>query len=269
VEIDPSIFVRTDRGLFARVVRNLVHNAVKYTARGSVCLLARRHDAALVLAIADTGRGIPRELHQRIFEPYFRVDGASTNREDGIGLGLDIVRRFSETLGLTLSLESSPQGSTFFIRIPPERVVLLPPATSEVAHAHPQAALPRPLHVLLVDDDAATRDALQRRLELLGCRVDSAACAADALAATRVRRPDLVVTDYHLGDDETGIEVVEALRAACGGVPALIVTGDRSPEVRAAARSADMPLIDKSADLAALAAAMGAITGQALARSVP
>ena len=250
VAIDPQLMARTDRGLFARILRNLTHNAVKYTAQGSVRVTTRMEGSALVVDVADTGRGIPPELHARIFDPYFRVDGASPDREDGIGLGLDIVRRFSAALEIAVTLVSSPRGSTFSLHIPLDRVTR--GSAPAAGAARPRAALPGGLDVLLVDDDAGVRTAQQQSLERLGCRVDVAATTADALAAVRNRRPHVVIADYRLAPGETGVALVERMRDAYGPIPALIVTGDRTEEARRAASAARLPVVDKSADLRTL-----------------
>lgn len=118
VEEPPSpATLRTDEVLLGQVLRNLVHNGLKFTERGEVRLRATRSDAHWSLVVSDTGPGIPPELHERIFEEFYQVPGAT--RVGGTGLGLPYARRLVTLLGGTLELASEPgRGSTFTVTLP-------------------------------------------------------------------------------------------------------------------------------------------------------
>ncbi|WP_433289073.1 ATP-binding protein [Micromonospora sp. CA-244673] len=109
--------VRSDEVLLAQVLRNLLHNGLKFTERGEVRLRAERHGDLWSLSVTDTGAGIPPELHERIFEEFYQVPG--TTRVGGTGLGLPYARRLVTLLGGRLELASEPgRGSTFTVILP-------------------------------------------------------------------------------------------------------------------------------------------------------
>ncbi len=120
VEVAPDLAaVRTDPAKLKAVVKNLATNALKFTDDGRVRLSARRRDAGVEIAVADTGVGISPEHLEIIFEPFRQADGTSTRRHGGVGLGLHIVRRLVGVLGGRVAVESTlGQGSTFRIWIP-------------------------------------------------------------------------------------------------------------------------------------------------------
>ncbi|WP_246613928.1 sensor histidine kinase [Paractinoplanes bogorensis] len=111
--------IRSDEVLLARVLRNLLTNALKFTAAGEVRLVARAVDDDIEFTVADTGTGIPPELHERIFEEFYQVPGSKSLNGKGTGLGLPYARRLAGILGGVLRVDSTPgEGSTFTLRLP-------------------------------------------------------------------------------------------------------------------------------------------------------
>jgi signal transduction histidine kinase len=111
--------LRTDETLLAQVLRNLLTNALKFTEHGSVRLSARWVDSRLELRVADTGVGIPAELHERIFEEFYQAPGSVAARAAGTGLGLPYARRLVTILGGAMTVDSAPgQGSIFTVSLP-------------------------------------------------------------------------------------------------------------------------------------------------------
>ncbi|MEG3634548.1 sensor histidine kinase [Micromonospora palythoicola] len=109
--------VRSDEVLLAQVLRNLLHNGLKFTTAGEVRLRAERHGDGWRLTVSDTGPGIPPELQDRVFEEFYQAPGPT--RVGGTGLGLPYARRLVNLLGGTLDLASEPgRGSTFTVRLP-------------------------------------------------------------------------------------------------------------------------------------------------------
>ena len=111
--------VRSDEVLLAQILRNLLTNALKFTAAGSVRLTVQPVGDDVEFTVADTGTGIPAELHERIFEEFYQVPRSRPIAGKGTGLGLPYARRLVGILGGGLRVESVPgQGSTFTVRLP-------------------------------------------------------------------------------------------------------------------------------------------------------
>jgi len=111
--------LRTDEGLLAQVLRNLLTNAIKFTAAGHIVLTARRVGDDVEFTVDDTGTGIPPELHERIFEEFYQVPGSHALSGKGTGLGLPYARRLVSILGGALRVASQPgEGSTFTVSLP-------------------------------------------------------------------------------------------------------------------------------------------------------
>lgn len=115
--------VTGNRALLRQAVSNLVENAVKYSPDGSkVQLIARREEDFVILEVTDQGPGIPRELLERVFEPFFRVDDARSRQQGGAGLGLALVRAIVEAHGGTVCVEENDGGgSRFVVKLPAAR----------------------------------------------------------------------------------------------------------------------------------------------------
>ncbi|MDG4820704.1 ATP-binding protein [Asanoa sp. WMMD1127] len=121
VVVDPpgEATIRSDEVLLAQVLRNLLHNGLKFTAAGEVRMSATRDGDDWLIQVVDTGVGIPPELHERIFEEFYQVPGHSPTGATGTGLGLPYARRLVTLLGGALTVASEPgAGSTFTVRLP-------------------------------------------------------------------------------------------------------------------------------------------------------
>ncbi len=264
--------VDSDPALLARVLRNLVSNAVRYTGRGGVVIGARRRGARVVVDVVDTGVGIADAHRERIFEEFYQVRGAAAPRGRGMGLGLAIVRRFADLLGHAVEVRSHPgRGSRF-------RVVL--PRVDDLRAPLPPARLPAPCgangHALagttiaVVDDDPAAIEGMRSLFLAWGAEVASGRDAAEALAALGhlARYPDLIVADLRLDEGASGLDAVARLRDELGvAVPAIVVSGDLSADAARSVRSAGLALLPKPVVPAALAAAASVLLAQAPARA--
>jgi len=203
-----------------QVLFNLTSNAIKFTERGRVVVGIRLDPAATAVVettalrlrffVQDTGIGISPEQQQRLFQPFSQGDGSITRRYGGAGLGLVIGRRLVDLMGGELSLESKPgEGSTFSFSVP------FAPVTGGAAHPHPLEPSPQSLRALVVDNDPAWRELLNRMLESLGLNPATSGSAEEALRMVREadRSPfDLILIDWRLPDLD-GIELANRLRA--------------------------------------------------------
>jgi signal transduction histidine kinase/CheY-like chemotaxis protein len=230
-------WVRTDPQLLRRVLQNFLANAVHYTERGRVLLGVRRVGDALRVEVHDTGAGIAPEQQDAIFEEFRRGDGASGQ---GLGLGLAIADRIAQLLDAPLALRSRVDVGTVFALTLPRAP--RPAATTASAASRGGLAGTR---VLVVDNETPARIGLRQLLEGMGCLVHDAADGVGAESAMRDAPAELWLFDYHLDAGDTGVAVYERLSASHGARPAVILSADAGPQVRAAVHEAGLPLLMK------------------------
>ena len=248
-----SLVVRSDRRLLRRLVQNLVSNAVKYTPAGRVLVGCRRRGNALRIDVCDTGVGIPESQQRDIFVEFHRLDqGARIAR--GLGLGLSIVERVARVLGCAIEVTSAVgRGSRFAVMVPLSTAVAVElPARNDIRVDPSQLV---GTTALCIDNEPAVLDGMETMLRGWGCEVIKAPDLAGALAAAEesAHAPGGLLVDYHL-DHGNGIEAIVSLRARYGDLPAILITADRSPAVREAARAQGIQMLNKPIKPAALRA---------------
>lgn len=254
VILKTSLAVRSDRRLLRRLLQNLISNAIKYTPRGRVLVGTRRVKGRAIIQVWDTGLGIPEHKRREVFQEFQRLEqGARVAR--GLGLGLSIVERIARVLDHTVELRSEPgRGSCFSIELPVTQAL---PKPDQEAIALPTIGAPLAgTLVLAIDNEPAILDGMKRLLTGWGCVAVAAPNLKDAMAEIRPYKsaPDAIVADYHL-DEGDGIEAIVALRWKLGmDIPAILVTADRSPEVRDAAAEKSIHVLHKPLRPAALRA---------------
>ena len=242
----------SDPALLERIVGNLVANGIRYTNRGGVLVGARRCGARIAIDVVDTGIGVAAAHRQRIFEEFYRVrnEAQASPARRGMGLGLAIVRRFADLLGHEVVVDSREgHGSRFRIVVPRVRHVHGKPLRATIA-ALPQPVAPSCTErlVAVVDDDAATLDAMQTLFETWGASVVCGETIESLIAALGEieRYPDLIVADLRLADSRSGIDAVRRLRHELGTpIPAIIVSGDTGSGAEREARDAGLMLLPK------------------------
>lgn len=254
-------WVHSDPLLLERMLRNLLANAVRYTARGGIVLGCRRRGEALRIEVWDSGIGIAAPQQAAVFDEFFQVGNAERMRDQGLGLGLAIVRRLGTLLGHPLGLRSWPgRGSVFSIDVPAAPTPARGVATAPQAAPPPQATL-QGRKALVVDDDAFARDALANLLGAWGCQTTccDGAQAVRAVLGASCAAPDVLITDWRLPGDEDGLEVTRLVRQRFGSeLPAILVTGDALDDARRMADEHDIVLLHKPVRPAALRAALNA-----------
>ncbi|MBK1842115.1 hybrid sensor histidine kinase/response regulator [Azospirillum sp. YIM B02556] len=243
-----SAVVRSDPQLLRRILQNFLSNAVRYTPEGRILLGCRRRDAGhgdpmggdrLRIEVWDTGPGIPETKRREVFEEFRRLggeNGGGNPADKGLGLGLAIVDRIARLLGHPVTLRSTVgRGTGFAVEVPMEQARAAPvdrPVSTP-------AALSAGLLVLCIDNEEPILAGLRALLGQWGCRVATASDVAGALAAMAPfdgTLPDVVCVDYHVGNGQTGLAVLERLRELWDRpVKGLLLTADRSEAVRAEA----------------------------------
>lgn len=191
--------VRTDYALLERMLRNLVSNAIRYTPQGTVLLGCRHKQNLLRICVIDTGIGMSNETREHIYAEFYRDATAKQLSTDGLGLGLSIVHKTAEQLGLSFGVQSvAGKGSLFYIDVPtsdgvPNVAGESPPTTTDV-----QGKV-----IWLIEDDAEALHSMQQLLTSRGCDVEAFTCR-DALLTflqSSPAKPDIVVMDYQLHND--------------------------------------------------------------------
>lgn len=221
--------VTSDPVLLKRIVWNLVANAVRYTQRGGVLVASRRYGDRVAIEVWDTGIGIAPEEHAAVFEEFYQCGHPERDREQGLGLGLAIVRRLARLLGHRVEMRSMPgRGSLFRVIAPSSDEMAMPAAQAAVAPASTLPALAG-ARVILIEDDAAVREAAVALLRQWGAQPTafSSAPALSAGLATWDVAPDLILSDFRLPGGQDGLALIEWLREEFNReIPALLVTGD-------------------------------------------
>jgi Na+/proline symporter/CheY-like chemotaxis protein len=249
------LHLKTDRNLMRRLIQNLVSNAIKYTPSGGVAVGIRQRQAGPELVVTDTGIGIGTDEKELVFREFTRLD-AGARQADGLGLGLSIVDRISKVLGMPITLKSRRRGGTevsanLSSSITSGVKVIAPMSAPIRIHG----ALPR-MDVLCVDNDKHILGGMRSLLEGWGCNVRCIDNSAEALMVAEP--PQILIADYHL-DKGDGLEVIAALRRRFGAdLSAILITADRSNEVRNEARRNDVLFLNKPVKPAALRAALQA-----------
>lgn len=257
VFVPSSLPVESDRLLLRRLLQNLISNAVKYTPRGRVLVGCRRHGQSLQICIYDTGVGIPVVKRGEIFKEFHRLEqGARIAR--GLGLGLSIVERLARVLNHGIALGSNAGGGSFFsVTVPIATGVN---HTAAVTSATPLSKTPMSgALIVCIENDPAILDGMRTLLNAWDAEVIAAAdpdTAMEAIEAAGGRVTGLLV-DYHL-DRGNGLAAIREIRRRFGdGLPAILITADRSPHVRAAARDDQVAVLNKPVKPASLRALIG------------
>ncbi len=236
--------VRSDPLLLSRILQNLISNAIRHTQQGEVVITARHRTTEIEIEIADTGPGIPIERQQEIFQEFVQLDAEPS---EGLGLGLALVERLTRLLGHDLQLDSEPgRGSVFRLRVPAAES-RPSPAGSDTVERRAASGLEGRL-VVLVDDDLSILEALRGTLRLWGCDVVVGKSVEDALDGllNLARTPDAIMADYCLGNGQTGIQAIGAIRANTGAeIPAVVVTGETTAGVLEEIASKNLPHLVK------------------------
>jgi signal transduction histidine kinase len=234
--VDCSVVVASDRKLLDRIVRNFLSNAVRYTGKGCILLGCRRRGNKLILQVTDTGSGISDKDIDSIFEEFHQLNSLKNRGAPGVGLGLAIVKRIADMLNVKVHVVSRPgHGSTFGVEIPvSNRKLKSVPAPKSIL---PDLEMPlRGASILVVDNEASIREGMYHLLTSWGCKVCTASHISEVrqLFINRDYAPDILIVDYHLDNKMTGIDVLVSLEHEYGiSVPSIVVTADRSDEVRA------------------------------------
>jgi len=213
---EARLYVMGDEQRLVQVVANLLGNAVKFTpAEGRVVLKLERRGEEAVVTVTDTGLGMTPEVIERLFDRFWQADSSRTREQGGLGLGLAIARHLvDEHRGrIEAASEGLHRGSTFTVTLPVLSMEM--PVGPSAGEALSDARDLVGVTVLLVDDDADARDALQIFLDLRGAGVSVADSVEHALQVYERIRPDVVVSDISMPQAD-GYSLAQSIRAIEG-----------------------------------------------------
>ncbi|MCC5601327.1 hybrid sensor histidine kinase/response regulator [Nostoc favosum] len=262
--------VKGDSNRIQQIIWNLLSNAVKFTpSGGQVEVYLEQISSEVELRVTDTGKGISPDFLPHVFEYFRQADSRTTRSFGGLGLGLAIVRQLVELHGGTVLAESlgEGQGATFTVTLPVFQHLELGRENHNVLDdSYPSCMLYAPLEgirLLVVDDNADTREFLAFLLEQQGAIVTIAASATEALTAIMQSKPDLLLSDLGMPnlDGYTLIRKLRAMPANLGGqIPAIALTAYAAETTQKQVFTAGFQLhIAKPADPAKLVAAIAAL----------
>jgi len=253
-----------DANRLQQVVWNLLSNAVKFTPNGGrVCVKVSQGAGAVDVSVSDTGQGIDKEFLPYVFDRFRQADSTTTRQHGGLGLGLAIARHLVEIHGGTIRGESSGvgRGATFTIRLPLMPLMEAKKGTAQfVDHNQPSLAQSQQLlsgvNVLLVDDDSDTLMLMTTALTRRQANVTAVSSAGEAIQAITRKRPDVLVSDIAM-PDEDGYGLIEKVRRLENGamqtIPAVAITAYAKEEDRERALSAGFQIyLAKPVELAEL-----------------
>lgn len=246
--------IHTDALLLERLIRNLASNAIRYTEEGGVTMSTTVEDGRVWLCIEDTGVGIPAADQLRVFEEFVQLGNIERDRNQGIGLGLSIVKRLAVLLGVDIRIESGKgKGARFLVSMPlgdRSQCQYLPAGFMDTPGEQVDS-----LFVLVIDDEEEVCLAIEGLLETWGCIVMTATSGDTALSQLDEigEVPDVVVSDYRLRQGETGGDVIRRVREHLGiDVPAIILTGDIAPDRLKDIKALGYPMLHKPCEPDAL-----------------
>jgi signal transduction histidine kinase/ActR/RegA family two-component response regulator len=240
-----SVFIMGDMNRLQQVLWNLLSNAVKFTPiRGQIEVILREVDDFAEIIIRDSGHGISADFLPFVFERFRQADSSSKRKHGGLGLGLSIVKNLVEMHGGTITAESAGKGAgaAFTIMLP----LLLHQETNELAQTVISGISNKErnfdgVRILVVDDDADSREMLRYVLEDCKAQIQTVGSAQEALARFSTFAPDILISDLGMPemDGYDLIQKIRALPAGDGGqTPAIALTGYVSAEEQKRVRSA-------------------------------
>lgn len=243
-----EVTINSDSQLLARILRNFLSNAIRYTESGRILLGCRRREHGLLIQVWDTGAGIPAAKKQEIFQEFKRLENKHSGQDKGLGLGLAIVDKISRVLAHPIYVESEQgMGSVFSVEVPYGSKA----STQGEMHG---PNIPQRLdrlqstRIWVVDNDLTICQGMDTLLSGWGCDVVTALSVDDLTAKIdpATTPVDLLIVDYHLDNGENGVDAAEEIRSMLtDDVPVLMITANYCKELKAEIRELGYMLMNK------------------------
>jgi len=217
VIVSDGLSIYCDEALLIRLIRNLVDNAVKFTSDGHITISAKAHSDQVTVIISDTGKGIPKDQLKNVFTEFTQLDNPERDRQKGLGLGLAIVQRLSNLMGISIDIQSELNVGTKFI--------LQLPVSIEQSSAIKEDSLKTSITkqtnttfknqiILVIDDEIDILDGMQHLVEVWNATVVTASDAEMALEKLKRLNiaPTLILADFRLRNNLNGIDAINMVR---------------------------------------------------------
>ncbi len=249
-----NLMVKSDIVMLERMLRNLINNALRYTNYGRVLVAARTRGKNVQILVLDNGVGIANNQLDEIFVEFHQVENPARDRRKGLGLGLAIVKRLAKLLDHEITVTSEyGRGSCFSIALPSAINMPVTSCEKEMTYAslHPLGGY----QVLVIDDDEAVLEGMNGLLTRWGYHVTTALSSDQAFDKLKnnLTKPKLLIVDYRLADNLSGVEVAKHLQQSIAyPTSVLIITGDTGPELLQQTKQSSYPLLHKPVNPAKL-----------------
>ncbi|WP_415900059.1 NahK/ErcS family hybrid sensor histidine kinase/response regulator [Neptuniibacter sp. QD48_11] len=249
--------VRSDQQLLRRIIQNFLSNAMRYTQEGKILLGCRRRKNMLRIEVWDTGVGIAEDKIKEVFEEFRRIDNPKHSQVQGLGLGLAITERIARMLGHKLNVRSWPtKGTVFSVEIP------LGDSTKAVKPKPEKRGWIRSkglngIRAIVIDNEPKILEGMSALLNGWGCDVKVALSSKEAtdIVKSEEFQPEIILADYHLSETLTGIMALNDLAPLLEKpVPSIVITADRTEEVKNEIQDHGSQLLTKPIRPAALRA---------------
>lgn len=278
IMLDPAAGpISGDADRLQQIVWNLLTNAVKFTPKGGrIQVKVQRVDSHVEIVVHDSGVGINKEFLPHVFDRFRQADASITRTHGGLGLGLSIVHQLVDLHGGTVTVQSEGEGkgATFTIMLPFVGVISNPQDAESEQTAQSDEVIPfdglpslQGLKILVVDDEADTRELIQEVLQECGSEVITSASAEEALVALEQHKPDILISDLGM-PEEDGYSLISKIRALPsergGQIPAAALTAYARAEDRMRVlRSGFQFHLPKPVDSAELVTVVASLAGRA------
>jgi signal transduction histidine kinase len=222
-------YVYTDPILLQRILSNLISNAINYTNKGNVEVLLSQ-DEYLLIEVRDTGSGLTEIEQEHIFEEFYQLNNPERDKKKGLGLGLSIVKRLCQLMNIPITLNSQKgKGCCFSIKLP----LCNAPVLLEEAPKYSLQQYIENKKILIIDDEITIRESLSELLSQWQCHVIAAESGSEACAMIEQKQfiPDLIIADYRLREDKTGVDAINQVKRLLNQetLAAIIMSGDTEP----------------------------------------
>ena len=238
-------FVRSDTVLLDRILRNLITNALNYTQNGKILVGAKSVGDYISIGIWDQGDGIPEDELENVFSEFSQLHNPERDRTKGLGLGLAIVKRLCNLLEHQYELRSTLGKGTYFqLKIPLGSEGIKKPSSNPVSNMDDLKSLA----ILVIDDEKAILESMRLILTKWGCIVLTADSIENAIEQVKYSKLtiDLIISDYRLRDNTTGIRAIKKIEKTLNlQINGILISGDTSPDILKSVKASGFPLLHK------------------------